>query len=257
MTGATPQSGSSAAPRATPSRKRLRELLANHQQRAYTKKGKTTVGEATMTPGYAERVLQQSDEELYRKLDAEIRWDSFNYHSNKFSDHIIKRVYGVGIDVQGDVYLAARAKVQDNIKSYKNKMLTEVRNHVANVRKNYLDLVNQSEDEVADHFESLFNESNYLKCWYYMSGYIDFEGCTTLGKYFMSCKSPPALWLSVLLPVHFWRYRFTDFLFSQHATSLCAARFSRTLITPMIRTFGKSSLRFTMRCALIQTSTIS
>lgn len=203
MTGATPQSGSSAAPEATPSRKRLRELLANPQQRASAKKGKTTVDEANMTPGHAEQVLQQSDEGLYRKLDAEIRWDSFNYHSNKFSDYIIKRVYGPSIDVQGDVYLAARAKVQDNIKSYKNKMLTEVRNHVANVRKNYPDLVNKNEDEVADHFESMFNESNYLKCWYYISGYINFEGCTTLGKYFMSCKSPSALLLSVLLLVYF------------------------------------------------------
>jgi hypothetical protein len=64
-----------------------------------------------MTPGRAEQVLEQSDDELYRKLNAEIRWDSFNYHSNKFADHIIRRVYGMDIDSQSDVYLAARVRV--------------------------------------------------------------------------------------------------------------------------------------------------
>jgi hypothetical protein len=118
-----PASGASTPPEITPNRKRLRDLLANPPRRQSAKKRKETHQGVNTTLTAAESLLIESDETLFRKLDVEIRWDTFQFHSNKFAKHLIQRVYGNDVDVQGDIYQAARNKVFDNVKSYKNKML--------------------------------------------------------------------------------------------------------------------------------------
>jgi hypothetical protein len=85
-------------------------------------------------------------------------------------------------------------------------MLGEVRNHVTTVRNNRPDLIGKPKDEIENHFSTIFNKSNWLKCWYYMDGYIEFRDYTDLGKWYMQYKSfsapPPPLsnpyWISSL-----------------------------------------------------------
>ena len=70
-------------------------------------------------------------------------------------------------------------------KSHKNKVLKKARHHVENVTKNYPQMCDMDDEQIDQHFGTIFNEANFFKVWYYMSGYIDFDGCTDLGKWYM------------------------------------------------------------------------
>jgi hypothetical protein len=72
-----PASGASTPPAITPHCKRLRDLLANPLRRQSAKKRKETHQGANTTLTAAEALLKESDETLFRKLDVEFRWDTF------------------------------------------------------------------------------------------------------------------------------------------------------------------------------------
>ena len=67
------------------------------------------------------------DDEKLRRLDRKIRWTTFLYF-NKFKwEDIIHEVYGLDIDSDSYEYMTARTKILDNVKAYKNRVLTQMK----------------------------------------------------------------------------------------------------------------------------------
>jgi hypothetical protein len=56
------------------------------------------------------------------------------------------------------------------------------------VIREYPYVTSLKDEDLTGFFNDLFNSSNFLKCWYYMDGYIDVDKSTELGKYFMRSK---------------------------------------------------------------------
>lgn len=113
-------SRTSTPPDVEPSRKRLAELLNGPIR--HSKKSKV----APRVPE-DDDIHRADNQDLLRKLDVEIRWDTFIYHSNKFHISLIRRVYGDDIDLQSEDFLAARQRVYDNVKAYKHRVLNNIR----------------------------------------------------------------------------------------------------------------------------------
>jgi hypothetical protein len=84
---------------------------------------------ASQSPDNANEFTLTTEEAgtFLRKLDREIRWHSFLYHSNLFAKEIIDSIYGTNGGVDGGHFIAARTKVIDNIKSNKSRMLKRVK----------------------------------------------------------------------------------------------------------------------------------
>ncbi|KAN0068231.1 hypothetical protein V8E54_013801 [Elaphomyces granulatus] len=145
-------------------------------------------GAANQSPDNANEFTLTTEEggTLLRKLDREIRWHSFLYHSNIFAKEIIDSIYGANGDVDSGYFIAARTKVHDNIKSNKSRMLKRVKQHVATLMSEDMLLKDQIDPSVLlPYFARKFNESNFLFCWYYMDGYLDVDRSSPMGVYFM------------------------------------------------------------------------
>ena len=63
----------------------------------------------------------------WRALNRDIRWHAFFYASNKFANELIRKTFEANIDTDSTLYVDARTKIYDNIKTYKNQILTRMK----------------------------------------------------------------------------------------------------------------------------------
>ena len=118
-------------------------------------------------------------------LDREIRWHTFLYHSRLFAPAIIKKVFGGDADENSVEFYEPQTKIQENVRTYKSKMLRLMEEHVMECFKTNPNLRFCGEAERIQHFKDLFNADNFYSVWYYMSGVIDVDGSLPLGRYYM------------------------------------------------------------------------
>ena len=68
----------------------------------------------------------QEDDEKLRLLDCKTRWMTFLYHSNASRDTVLYQVYGEALDMDSYEVITGRAKIFDNVKSYKYEVLKAI-----------------------------------------------------------------------------------------------------------------------------------
>ena len=120
-----------------------------------------------------------------KMLDREIRWHTFLHHSRLFAPAIIKKVFGGDADENSVEFYEPQTKIQENVRTYKSKMLRLMEEHVMECFKTNPNLRFCGEAERIQHFKDLFNADNFYSVWYYMSGVIDVDGSLPLGRYYM------------------------------------------------------------------------
>ena len=84
------------------------------KKRRTKKSTHTTVGD--------EEAVHEDDEKL-RLLDCKTRWMAFLYHFNVFWDTVLRQVYGQDLDMDSYDAITGRAKIFNNVKSYKYEVL--------------------------------------------------------------------------------------------------------------------------------------
>ncbi len=118
-----------------------------------------------------------------KRLDREIRWHTFLYHSRLFAPAIIKKVFGRDADENSVEFYEPRTKIQENVRTYKSKMLRLMEEHVMECFKTSPNLRFCGEPARIKYFKDLFNADNFYSVWYYMSGVIDVDRSLPLGDF--------------------------------------------------------------------------
>ncbi|MCJ1367489.1 hypothetical protein MMC16_006622 [Acarospora aff. strigata] len=173
-TGSSSSTVSSGSPESV--RKRAREEVNAPSQR---RKHKKVVNEET-------KEIQAGINSIERKT----RWLHLLHFSNRYADDIIKEVYGEDVDPNGQDYNFAENLIKDQTRSYKLMVIKKMLEHVRAVKDNERTTpggVTQQTDSAVLHeyFLSVFTKETFLQVFYFMDGYLDFDGCSNLGKYYM------------------------------------------------------------------------
>jgi hypothetical protein len=128
--GATPGSRDSggSVPELTPNHENFQTLMKQPAHRVRKRKSgsTTTAGEETSAEEEQAISEQESREaQLLREFDRAVRFTSFRFHSNKFHPAVIRKIYG-NIPSTSSVYVVAKTKLFDNVRTHKNNMIKKL-----------------------------------------------------------------------------------------------------------------------------------
>lgn len=126
---------------------------------------------------------------------------SFQYLS------ILHAVYGTNLSTDTYDYTYGRAQVMDNIKAYKCKVLDRMEvsvyrslclfllcDVIVSVYQRHVRLLLEDNPICKSYttnvllqqfFTTTFNSANFFYVWHYMDGYLNVEGSSTLGRYYI------------------------------------------------------------------------
>ena len=119
-------------------------------------------------------------------LDCATRWNSFLCHSNLNQVQLVQWV--TAGDVPPDAFNAMRQKVNEDTRSYKNKVLNNFQDQIEAMLEADACLKDTHGEEFMACLEKQFNAQNFLDVWYYMKDYVDVEGSSEVGKWYMQSK---------------------------------------------------------------------
>ncbi|KAL9023601.1 MAG: hypothetical protein Q9180_008171 [Flavoplaca navasiana] len=141
---------------------------------------------------HSEGDSQEEEGELTEEqltLDRLIRWNTFLCHTNKLWEDIVYEAYGPKFNIDTAIGQAARGKVFENTRSYKSRTVKHMKEHVREIfncdeHRNKKTLYTTRE-LLTDFFESVFSSGNYFAVFRHIDGYVEYEGSTELGKFYM------------------------------------------------------------------------
>jgi hypothetical protein len=155
----------------------MREALANGERMPRPSRGRSNNPQPPLTKDELDAAI--------RRLDRAVRWNTFLVHVNLNSHDVIDSVTNHPIDADGNDFAQLRSKLTDNVRSFKNKTLNRVFTHITELIKHEPWLKDASDSDFKDRLSQNFNFQNWVFCFYYMKGYIDFDGSSDLGKWYM------------------------------------------------------------------------
>ncbi|KAL8802828.1 MAG: hypothetical protein Q9200_006454 [Gallowayella weberi] len=99
---------------------------------------------------------------------------------------MLQDVFGEELSADSFDYREGRDKVFDHVKRYKFDVITNMEAHVKQLMAEDSIMKEYNTTALLQHtFEKTFNEVNFLFVWSFLEGYLDFDGCSELGKYYM------------------------------------------------------------------------
>jgi hypothetical protein len=119
------------------------------------------------------------------RLDRAVRWNTFLVHINLNAHDVIDSVTSRPLDTDSRDFAQLRTKFTDNVRSFKNKTVDRFIAHIGELIRQESWLTHASDAGFKDRLFQKFNYQNWASCFYYMKEYIDFEGGSDLGKWYM------------------------------------------------------------------------
>ncbi|SLM35178.1 hypothetical protein LPUS_04269 [Lasallia pustulata] len=160
-------------------RQRLTDLRSLPQSRKRRKR------HAPSTPANPDEI--QVDNEKWRVLDRDIRWETLLFTSPFCWETVVKNVFGEAISMDSYEAMTARSKIFYHVKAYKCQVLDAVESHVRDMMNGhpFLKDSNISRSTLVQQFDRQFSPENFLNCWVYIQGYVDISGSSTLANYYL------------------------------------------------------------------------
>ncbi|KAH0538956.1 hypothetical protein FGG08_004471 [Glutinoglossum americanum] len=136
---------------------------------------------------------QQPDAASQQRLKAVIeaaRWMMLLCFNHERWKDVLADVYGAGTDPHSQERQLAQKKILIRVASWKNKSINKMIAHVAELKD--LDAMAQgsmasSQDVLVlyDYFMNSFNQKNFLKVFFFTLPFLDVDGSSPLGKYYL------------------------------------------------------------------------
>ena len=125
------------------------------------------------------------------------------FASNIFASELIREIFEE-IDSDSDLFLNARSKIYENIKTYKDQVLARMKifksrkklrsSLISSIQTHILALIKDDpqlsrfgsdNDLLESHFVKTFNATNFVYVFKYMNEYLDVDKSSELEKFYM------------------------------------------------------------------------
>lgn len=119
------------------------------------------------------------------KLDRVIRWNTLLIHVNLNLQDVMAFVFGERVETDSSDYEWARNKMLENCRSYKSKVCAQFKSFVEAMTTQDPTLLELSDNGFATKVGEAFTATNYFHCFFFMKNYLNVEGSSSLGKWFL------------------------------------------------------------------------